>query len=110
VKVAFLSSPYRGATEAIMTANKHQAWADATKLWTLGYGVICPVLNTAGMSGVVPEECFLEFYLQLIPQCDIVVVSASWIDSLGCCEENRLAHALNKPCFTIKSVPEARTL
>jgi hypothetical protein len=110
MKIAFLSSPYRAETEAEMTINKGIAWNAAVKLWKLGYGVLCPVLNSAGMSGIVEEEKFLNFYLELLPFCHLMVVTDGWLDSSGCYKEHSVAQELDIEVYHIDSVPKVKEL
>ena len=86
----------------------------ATHLWSLGYAVICPHLNSAFMSGVAPEEVFLNGGLEMVRRSDLVVLTDGWAGSQGTAHEIEEARKLGIPVFSdvefvppVDSTPEA---
>ena len=74
MKLAYVAGPYRGRTHHDVSQNIAAAREVAAHLWSLGYAVICPHLNSAFMSGAAPEEVFMEGGLTMLRRCDLVVL------------------------------------
>ena len=72
MKVAFVSGPYRANTEWQVKKNIETAENTALCLWKKGFSVICPHKNSAFMGGSVPNEVWLQGYLELVKRSDII--------------------------------------
>ena len=108
IKIAYVAGPYRGPTHHAVATNIAAARSVATHLWSLGYAVICPHLNSAFMSGVAPEETFLEGGLEMIRRCDMLVLVEGWQASEGTAREIEVAREHGIPVFSdIEFVPSA---
>lgn len=98
-KLAYVAGPYRSPTVNGIHENKEAARRVAVSLWGRGFDVFCPHLNSGMMSGVVPEERFLEFGLRMVPICDCLVLVDGWRRSSGTLKEIERAKEHNKPVF-----------
>ena len=78
MKLAYVAGKYRGRTHNEIAQNIHAARSVATRLWELGYAVICPHTNSGFMSGVAAEEVFLEGGLEMLRRCDLLVLVDGW--------------------------------
>lgn len=97
MKIAQICGPYRADTPEEISLNISIARAYAEKYWRLGYGVICPHLNSSHMSGVVAEHRFLDFCTELIKRgvVDILVVIPGFSSSIGSLREITVANECN---------------
>ena len=110
MKLAYTAGPYRGRTHNDVAQNIAAARAVATRLWELGYAALCPHLNSAFMSGVAPEENFLNGGLEMLRRCDLVVLVEGWQASQGTALEIEEARAHGIPIFSdLEFVPPAST-
>ena len=108
MKLAYVAGAYRGRTHNDIAQNIAAARTVATHLWGLGYAVICPHLNSAFMSGVAPEEVFLNGGLEMVRRSDLVVLTEGWQASQGTAREIEEARARGIPIFSdIEFVPPA---
>ena len=108
MKLAYVAGAYRGRTHNDIAQNIAAARTVATHLWGLGYAVICPHLNSAFMSGVAPEQTFLDGTLEMLRRCDLVVMVNGWTESVGSVHEFEEAGFLNIPVYNyIEDVPPA---
>ncbi len=108
MKIAYVAGPYRGRTHNDVAQNIAAAREVAARLWSLGYAVICPHLNSAFMSGAAPEEVFMEGGLAMLRCCDLVVLVEGWQASQGTAREIEMARANSIPIFSdIEFVPPA---
>ena len=110
MKLAYVAGPYRGRTHNDVAQNIAAAREVAAHLWSLGYAVICPHLNSAFMSGVAPEETFLRGGLEMVRRCDLIVLVDGWAGSQGTALEIEEARAHGIPIFSdLEFVPPAST-
>jgi len=109
MQIAFLSSPYRSPTINGVAENVASARAAAVKLWSLGYGVFCPALNSAFMDGVVDDQRFMDFAIVVMPFCRLVVFNGDWQNSDGCWKEHLVAHSIpGMKIYSMDDVPPAK--
>lgn len=54
----------------------------ASKLWRMGYTVICPHLNSALITGLTQQEWYLRD-LKLLSKCHVIVMLPGWERSKG---------------------------
>lgn len=94
MKVVFLAGPYCADTHRGTVENIRYAESVAVKLWQMGAAVICPHLNSALLSGICAEECFLQGYLEILERCDGLVAFSAWERSQGAMAE--VEHAVLK--------------
>ena len=110
MKLAYIAGPYRGRTHNDVAQNIAAAREVAAHLWSLGYAVICPHLNSAFMSGAAPEEVFMEGGLIMLRRCDLVVLVDGWQASQGTAREIEEARTHGIPIFSdLEFVPPAST-
>jgi len=110
MKLAYVAGPYRGRTHNDVAQNIAAAREVAAHLWSLGYAVICPHLNSAFMSGAAPEDTFLHGGLAMLRRCDLVVLVPNWQASQGTALEIEEARSCGLPIFSdIEFVPPAST-
>jgi hypothetical protein len=85
---AYVGGAYRskyglpGIIINILKARKLAKW-----LWSQGYAVICPHMNSALMGGKIPEELFMQGYLEILKKVDLMVVQGKYWESMGTMEE-----------------------
>ena len=91
MKVIYVAGKYRSKTEWGLEENIRRAEAAAVKLWQQGYAVLCPHKNTAHFGGACPDETWLEGDIEILKRCDAIYMLKGWEDSLGACEELRIA-------------------
>ena len=93
MRIAFVCGPYKGESHFEVKSNMRVAERTALDLWFAGFAVICPHLNSAWMSGAVPEDNFYSGYLEILGQCDLVVLCGDWRLSSGALAEKSAAEA-----------------
>ncbi len=99
MKIAYVAGPYHADTVNGVAENIARARAVAVRLWRLGYAALCPHLNSAFMSGAVPESQFLEAGLEFLRRADLVVLVDGWERSEGTAREIEEAHRRGLPVF-----------
>ncbi len=97
--IVYIAGPYRADTDWEVRQNIQKAEEAAARLWARGYIVICPHKNSAFMSGVCDESCFMQGYLKIMGLCDFVVMLEGWENSAGCIAEYKEAKRLNMNVF-----------
>jgi len=83
MKIAYVIGPYRDATHDGVYWKIQRARLVATRLWSLGFAVICPHTNSSFMSGTADEEFFMRGYIEMISRVDLCVVVHGYEDSEG---------------------------
>ena len=96
MKLLYIAAPYTANTHSETAQNIIVARIMAERYWMKGYAVICPHMNTAFMSGLVPEYVFYEGTIEMLKRCDVVAFHPDWKKSSGCKVEYRVAKELNK--------------
>jgi len=93
--LVFVSGKYSGNVKE----NIGRAREMAVRLWSEGFTVICPHLNTRYFDIIIDCRCdyedFIEGYLNILHRCDVLFQLEGWEDSLGAIRENDYA-ILNK--------------
>ncbi|MEW6016519.1 MAG: DUF4406 domain-containing protein [Pseudomonadota bacterium] len=97
MRKAYIAGPYRADTEAGVEANIQRAAALARRLWTEGYAVFCPHMNSAHFGGIVPDEAFIRGDLAWLACADVVFATEGWQVSEGARAEIEVAGALGIP-------------
>lgn len=70
----------------------------ARELWSMGFAVICPHMNTAMMDGVsIPDRTFLDGDLEMLRRCDVIVMLPTWVNSHGARNEKEFAESEGIP-------------
>lgn len=105
MRIAFVSGPYRAATESAVVQNIREAEAISVELWKMGYAVICPHKNTALFGGLMPDEVWLQGDLEILKRCDLIVLSPRWEESSGAVAEKNEAENLHIPVHLWPDVP-----
>ena len=103
--IAYVIGPIRSKWRIVRWLNINSARLTAIKLWSAGFAVICPHMNSACMRHKVDEDRFIEGDLVLIEKCDFAVVVGKWENSVGSLAEIKLCRRLNMPVY--HSVKEA---
>ena len=104
MKLIYIIAPYSAKTDAKRSSNIHDAKQLALYCWTKGYAVLCPHLNSAWMSGIVPEEQFYLGTLKMLSRCDIAICVPHVEASTGSLAE--LAYANEKTIPVINLTKE----
>jgi hypothetical protein len=91
MKIAYVAGPYRGKTHNEVQKNIQNAREVAEFLWSKGFAVICPHMNSAFMSGCCDEKAFLAGYIEILKRCDFVVLVDGWEASAGSTDEGDCA-------------------
>jgi hypothetical protein len=94
MSVIFICGPYRAETEEGIKENIRNAEKWARKLWAGGAAVICPHLNSAMMGSNIPEEIFLNGYIEILGRCDTLFAMPGWKKSEGARAEVKEARRL----------------
>lgn len=111
MKIAYIAGPYRGRSHNDVAQNIWAARDVAIRLWSLGYAVICPHLNSAFMSGVASEEVFLEGGLEMLRRSDLIVLVEGWPASEGTAKEIEEARSRGIPVFSdVEFVPPEKPI
>ena len=95
-EVAFLIGPYRANNDYNLKRHIDEAWKVSTKYWARGFIVIAPQLNTQYMSGIIPEEEFLDAYHVILKMCDVIIIMENSDWSEGSRDEIKLGKKYNK--------------
>ena len=103
MKVIYIAGKYFGETSHEIFTNIQVARVEAEFVWARGGIALCPHLNTSWMSGICPEENFLNGYLQLLTLCDAVYTCWNWRISTGATAEVDKAKELGIPVFHNRS-------
>lgn len=94
MNVMFICGPYRAVTDTEVLENINRAEVWARKFWADGIAVICPHKNSAMMGGDIPEDIFLDGYIEILRRCDILFVMPGWEKSEGARAEIKEARRL----------------
>jgi len=99
MKLVYIVGPFRAATGWEIELNIRRAEALALEVWKLGAAAVCPHMNTRHFHGVLPDEVWLNGYLEIMSRCDAVIIVDGWRNSAGSRAEVQLAIDLNLPIF-----------
>ena len=99
MEVAYVIGPYRNETAYGTKKNIQKAEQLAEELWRLGYAAFCPHSNSAFLSGLVPEQQFLEGGIEFLRRCDLAVTVEGWENSQGSLLEIKICKENNIPIF-----------
>ena len=101
-KLIYVSGKYTDDTKEKISRNIAIARKYAIALWEMGYGVICPHLNTAHLE----EDCkigyedYIRADLEMVRRSDaLFMIPDNWIDSKGAKRELDEAKRHNKRLF-----------
>lgn len=109
IKIVYVAGPYRaksgahdGSVYNEIEENIRQAEAAAIRLWSAGFGVLCPHLNTNHFEVKcpnIPTEAYLITDLRLLAACDIIYLLPGWEGSEGSVGERNLMRVLGRPIY-----------
>ncbi len=71
----------------------------AEELWRLGFAPFCPHSNSAFLSGLVPEQQFLEAGIEFLKRSDLAITLKGWENSKGSLLELSICKENNIPTF-----------
>ena len=89
MKLVYLAGPYSADAEEGIWDNIKIATIWSIRLWSEGYAVLCPHLNTAGFHNYETEETGLNYDvwiagdLEMLKRCDMMFVMPGWEESKG---------------------------
>jgi hypothetical protein len=100
-QLAYVAGPYSASSEYLISQNIEKAKQISIELWSFGWAVVCPHLNTARFGGAygLPDEVWLKGDLTIIKRCDIVVVIPGWRFSNGTKHEIEVAKQAGIPVY-----------
>lgn len=101
-RVVYVAGPYRSRTAWGVEKNARAAEEVALALWTMGYAVVTPHLNTPPhFSGAnnLPDEVWLEGDIEILKRCDLMVVVPWYKTSAGTMREIAEAEKCKIPVF-----------
>jgi len=101
-RVLYLAGPYSPTETRTTEENIRAAREVAVELWSVGYAVICPHLNTAGFEKDIPDmrpEEFVDGDLEIVRRCDALVLLPGWRQSEGTMRELRAALRNRMPVY-----------
>jgi len=80
--------------------NIYKAWNISRQVWIAGFAAICPHTNGMLMDrfGGTPEM-FLQGDLDILRQCDYILMMPGWQQSTGATEERAFAQKVGIPVF-----------
>lgn len=97
MKVIYIAGKYSGKTDHEVFVNIQVARNEAEFVWARGGCALCPHLNSVWMSGLCPEENFLEGDMELLKHCDALYTCWNWEQSTGAIAEVERAKSLGIP-------------
>jgi len=98
LKLFYIIAPYTASSHIKVQNNINEAKILAQYYWLKGNAVICPHLNTAFFSGLIPESDFYQGTLLMLSKSDKAIIHPRFKHSSGCikeikfCEENNIPH------------------
>lgn len=90
----YTAGPYsQTAGVGTVEENIQKATDIAAELWNMGYTVLCPHMNSAGLEKLttLSNKDFVDRDLEMVERCDAIVMIPGWESSLGAVRE--LEHA-----------------
>ena len=96
MKLLYIIAPYSAKSHIQVKHNIQEAELLAQYYWLQGNAVICPHLNTAFFSGLIPESEFYAGTLLMLSKVDQAIVHPKFKQSDGSikeiqfCEENNI--------------------
>ena len=97
MKLVYIAGPYRASTQWEVEQNIQNARREGAMVAKEGHYPVIPHANTAHMSGLAPEELFLEGSMALLKACDGVYLTGDWQESMGSVAEYKMALELGIP-------------
>lgn len=90
----YTAGPYsETAGVGTVEENIQKATDIAAELWTLGYAVICPHMNSANLENMttLSNKDFVDRDLEMVRVCDAIVMMPYWEQSFGAVREHECA-------------------
>lgn len=110
MKLVYIAGPYRAPTREGIESNIQRAREAAEAVCRLGAYPVTPHLNTAHFDGVAGDQFFLDGTMELMRQCDFVLLVDGWEKSAGAVAEFDEAQRLGiKCCQRISDLDEELT-
>jgi hypothetical protein len=100
-EIVYLAGPYRESNEWLVGQNIERAKQIAAELWSCGFVVICPHLNTARFNGAygMGHPIFIKGDLALVKVSKKLVVIPRWRFSGGTKDEIKCAEKNDIPVY-----------
>ena len=101
ITVVYLAGPYTGSSYMEIERHIRVAEEHAIALWTAGFGVFCPHLNSSHfeVKACVPERNYKEFDLWMLRSCDALLALPGHENSVGATAELLEATKLGIPVY-----------
>lgn len=97
MKLLYIIAPYSADSHIKVKQNITEAEVLAQYYWLKGNAVICPHLNTAFFSGLIPESQFYSGTLLMLSKCDQAIIHPRFKHSHGCIKEIKFCEERNIP-------------
>lgn len=106
MKTVYIAGAYRWRGSKLVPSvigeivNIYRAWKVSRDVWSLGFAAVCPHANSLLMDrfGVTPDT-FLKGDLDILAQCDYILMMPEWEKSTGATEERMFAIKSGIPIF-----------
>lgn len=99
LKIIFLIGPFRALTAFEIERHCWSVEAVALEVWKLGAVALSPQLNSRHFHGAMPDEIFLDGYLEVLGRCDAALLLDGWQASQGSLAELEQAKRQDFPVF-----------
>jgi hypothetical protein len=86
-KIAYIAGPYRSNTIYKTLENVRAAEKVAIKYIKEGYLVYCPHMATRLFDGIMPDNFWLDYQLQWLRRCDVIIMMENYLQSDGARKE-----------------------
>lgn len=97
--IAYVIGPFRAKTEYEKERNVYVAEKLALALWSEGFIVYCPHLNTRKFQGMLKDKVWMDGHMRFLELADVACLCGSWRASKGSIKEVEKCQKLKIPYF-----------
>ena len=109
MKIAYIIGPLNASSVHNRIQNIRKAESISIALWSAGYAVVCPHLNSGLLQGACEEQSFIDGYIEILKRCDFAVLTGKYARSKGsinevdCCHNNNISIYPDDICIIIQN-------